>query len=111
MTPLPNIKNKWREWADVTLFECECNDNHYLEVIYDTDEPDGDMTWDGLSFNFIDYPKGLWQVFKWWWDHRKVWGSDLILKPSDIEALIPKLQRYLELVKEWEAKKKLKSKI
>ena len=79
----PNIDNKKQ-----LLIECECRNNHWLEVYIDED---GD-----LWMSLIDRPNSICEVLRWWWTQRKVWWSEIDLSDTDIEALRDKLTEYLE---------------
>ncbi len=65
-----------------TLFKCSCLDgrgcDHFLEL-----ERVDDEYW----LHVVSYPATLLGCLRWWWEHRKIWSTDLILVKDDLNKL------------------------
>lgn len=76
---LPNIPNK--DGDKTLMVECSCAGYHYLEA----------TRWDKNSgevmLAFVDYPKNFWHAIKWYFKHRSMWVSEIVLTKADQEAL------------------------
>ena len=98
----PNIDNKFKD-TDIVLFECECKNAHYLEIIHDRCEkfPDED-----LVFSFKDYPNSLWAAIKWWWQQKGLWQSEILLNLKDSTKLRDTLNEYIKYIDERKKNKK-----
>lgn len=85
----PNVdKRRFGEDTVETLYECDCGCKQQVTLYTDDD---GDV-W----MHVVSYPANLWQVIKWWWNERRVYRADLLVRASDIITMRNQLNNHIE---------------
>ena len=64
-----------------TLFKCSCN-GHGCDQLIELEKVDGEY-W----LHMISHPATFLQCFRWWWQYRKMWTSDLQVTREDLMKL------------------------
>lgn len=99
---IPNKTTKF-EWCKQILFECDCKNNHFLEL---TSDRDNEWKDDNLTLLFIDQPVPLWTSIKNWFRHGRSYFSDIILPIDDCKELVKYLNEHIEFVEDRDAELK-----